>query len=634
MAGTKTDIKELKGEELTILGISAYYHDSAAVLLAGGRIVAAAQEERFTRMKHDAAFPQHAVSFCLEQGGLNIDDLDAVVFYDKPFLKFERLLETYLHYAPRGIFSFCKAMPVWITEKIFIKDQIRKGLKKVQPYRKDQLKLLFSAHHLSHAASAFYASPFEEAAVLTVDGVGEWATASIGKGKGRQLQITQELHFPHSVGMLYSAFTYFLGFRVNSGEYKLMGLAPYGDKDGEGCKRYREIITTRLAQIYEDGSLRLHMKYFSFHTGLRMLPSRRWEKLFGIRRLRSGEEATQAHCDLALAIQMVTEDIILKMAAHAVSISGQRKLCLAGGVALNCVANGRLLRSGLVDEIFIQPAAGDAGGALGAALAAHHMYFGQERTSPDPDFMQAALLGPGIGPDELPRLKRQYKAVYHVRENMDELYAQCADLLIEGKVIGWVQGRMEFGPRALGNRSILADARYPDMQKRLNLKIKFREGFRPFAPSVAEEEAGAYFDISVSSPYMLLVAPLSGKYRFPRPEGFSGFSMKDKLYCERSVFQAITHVDDSARLHTVSSKNNPQFHGLLQAVKKKSGHPLLVNTSFNVRGEPIVCSARDAYLCFMNTGMDVLVIGQTIFFKEEQQDPDDRNKWKMSFKKD
>lgn len=620
---------------MRILGISAFYHDAAAAIVVDGEIVAAAQEERFSRIKNDAAFPVAAIRYCLEHTCLNIDDLDAVVFYDKPFLKFERILETYLHYAPRGIFSFVKAMPVWINEKLFVKSQIRKGLRMVQPYRANKLKLLFTDHHLAHAASAFFASPFENAAIVTIDGVGEWATASISRGDGNQICTLHELHFPHSIGLLYSAFTYFLGFKVNSGEYKLMGLAPFGNPVSVNTQEYIQKITSELVSVKTDGSIRLNMKYFSFPTGLTMVNARKWAHLFGIKRLQPGEEATQQHCDLAWAIQHVTEDIVLKLVQFAAKETSCENLCLAGGVALNCVANGKILQQQLFKSIYIQPAAGDAGGALGTALAAHYMYFAQDRKCAGPnDKMKGAYLGPCVGEQDIATLRREFKAKVTEIPSFDKIYPLVAEMLAQGKVVGWVQDRMEFGPRALGNRSILADARNTEMQKKLNLKIKYREGFRPFAPSVTEEDASTYFDIETHSPYMLFVAEVRNAFRKAIPENYAMLDLWERLYMQRSEFQPITHVDFSARLHTVSKMTNPKFWALLQAVKKQSGHPMVVNTSFNVRGEPIVCTARDAYLCFMNTEMDVLVIDRFVFYKEDQPHHNEPKYWKLEFAKD
>jgi carbamoyltransferase len=490
-----------------ILGISAFYHDSAAALIAGGKIIAAAQEERFTREKHTAEFPVQAIKYCLGESGFRLDELDAIVFYDKPLLKFERLLETYYAFAPKGLISFLKSIPVWINEKIFLKKMIYDGLKEVEHYDKKKIKLLFSEHHLSHAASAFYVSPFDEAAILTIDGVGEWATASIGIGKGNKISFSKELHFPHSVGLLYSSFTYFLGFTVNSGEYKLMGLAPYGNAEITQTKEFIEIIKSKLVDIKDDGSIWLNMDFFDYATGLRMVPDKKWKQLFGFERRDDKDEIKQHHCNLALAIQTVTEEIVIKLAREAKRISQSDNLCMAGGVALNCVANGMLIKECLFKNIFIQPASGDAGGALGAALAAHYIYFNQEREI-EKESNHGFYLGPSFSEKEIEQHNKKAKAVYHKYENSAALNSFVASKIAEGNVLGWFQGRMEFGPRALGNRSIIADARNPEMQKKLNLKIKFREGFRPFAPAVLAEDANLYFDIENDSPYMLFVAPV------------------------------------------------------------------------------------------------------------------------------
>ena len=605
---------------MKILGISAFYHDSAAAIIHGGKVIAAAQEERFTRVKHDPSFPSNAIRFCLEQTGFSLDELDGVAFYDKPFLKFERLLETYYWLAPRGLASFWRSMPVWIKEKLFLKKIIHTELKKAGKYDREKLKLLFPEHHLSHASSAFYPSPFAEAAILTIDGVGEWATASIGKGAGSQITVLKELDFPHSLGLLYSAFTYYCGFRVNSGEYKLMGLAPYGNRDSAECRRMIEIIKTKLVDIKEDGSVFLHQEYFSYATGLRMVPGEKWKMLFGFERRTEEVPLEQRYCNLAAAIQQVTEEIVLKMAAEAKRLTGADSLCLAGGVALNCVANGKLHESGLFKHIFIQPAAGDAGGALGAAYAAHHIYFGREREiSPgEKDGLQGSYLGPEFGRGEIIAAAKKYKAVYREVDNLDTLTRETAQLLGEGKVVGWFRGRMEFGPRALGARSILADPRRSDMQKKLNLKIKYREGFRPFAPAILAEDAAAWFDLNDISPYMLLVKQISPARRRPLPEGYEHYSLTDKLYVERSDLPAITHVDFSARIQTVHKETNAAFWQLLQVFKELWGCPALINTSFNVRGEPIVNTPAEAYRCFMQTGMDYLVIENFIFNKTEQ----------------
>lgn len=602
-----------------ILGISAFYHDSAAALLHNGQLLAAAQEERFSRRKHDARFPANAIRYCLQEAGISMDALEAVAFYDKPLLKFERLLETYYEVAPRGLASFVKAMPVWMNEKLFLKKLIRDGLRQIAPYDKKKLRLLFPEHHLSHAASAFYPSPFEEAAIVTIDGVGEWATTTLCRGKGHEIEVLQQMNFPDSVGLLYSAFTYYLGFKVNSGEYKLMGLAPYGNPEAEETKNFLTAIRKELVQIFDDGSIRLNQRYFQYRSGLRMTHNRRWYQLFGFARRNEADPLEQRHCNLALAIQQITEEIVLRLAQHARTITGSRRLCLAGGVALNCVANGRLQRSGIFDEIYIQPASGDAGGAAGAALAAWHLYFEQNRTvPPQPDGMQGAYLGPAVTADALGQLIHTYQAVCHRYASDQELYQMVATLLAQGKVVGWVQGRMEFGPRALGNRSILADPRLPDMQRQLNLKIKFREGFRPFAPAVLAEEAHKWFDLEVPSPYMLLVAPIRHAHRLPLPEQYRQLSLQEKLKVQRSTLPAITHVDFSARIQTVHANTNPRFYALLQAFQQQTGCPVLINTSFNVRGEPPVCTAEEAYICFMRTDMDYLVIENCLFNKSEQ----------------
>jgi len=602
---------------MKILGISAFYHDSAACLLVDGTIVAAAQEERFSRIKHDERFPVQAVRYCLDEAGLSIDDLDAIAFYDKPFLKFERLLETYLAFAPRGVRSFITAIPVWLKEKMFLKRLIYQELAEVGDYRKEDVTLLFPEHHLSHAASAFYPSAYDEAAILTIDGVGEWATASICSGKGSTIRIEKELRFPHSLGLLYSAFTYFLGFRVNSGEYKLMGLAPYGDPASELLSEYKKKIVTELVEIREDGSILLNQDYFSYATGLRMINERKWEELFGFSRRDEETELQQHEADLALAIQQVTEEIVLKMATHACEITGSDKLCMAGGVALNCVANGKIIESGIVSELFIQPAAGDAGGAAGAALAASHIYFGEERRPEQPDSMQGAYLGPEYHPIDIERALKPFRAVYTKYEEQD-LYPAVAGLIDAGNVVGWFHGRMEFGPRALGARSILGDPRQQDIKKKLNLKIKYRESFRPFAPSVLAEEAAAYFSMNTDSPYMLLVHDVREQHRTSLPEGFHKKGLREKLEIPRSVVPAITHIDFSARVQTVHKQTNPAYWKLIRAFADITGIPMVVNTSFNVRGEPIVCSPEDAYRCFMNTEMDYLVLGNYVLSKLEQ----------------
>ncbi len=587
---------------MNILGISAYYHDSAACLLRDGRVVAAAQEERFTRRKHDAGFPLHAARACLAEGGLAVAGLDAVAFYDKPFLKLERLLETHLAYAPAGLPAFVQAIPAWLGQKLWVKDLVAEALDYRGP-------VLFAEHHESHAASAFFPSPFEEAAVLTLDGVGEWATTTWGAGRGGRVELQAELRFPHSLGLLYSAFTGFCGFKVNSGEYKLMGLAPYGEP------RYAGLIRERLIDLKEDGSLRLDMSCFEFGAGLRMT-GERFAALFGGPARQPEAPLTQRELDLASSIQAVTEEAMLRMARTVRRETGQRDLCLAGGVALNCVANGKLLRAGTFERVWIQPAAGDAGGALGAAYAVHHHHFGQ----PAPrktgrDLQRGSLLGPAYD-DAAVAAFLAARSLPHARLDDEPLLDAVAGLLAEGRVVGWFQGRMEFGPRALGNRSILADPRAPDMQRRLNLAIKFREGFRPFAPSVPLERAADWFDLGVESPYMLLVAAVRGLRPLGAEEaGRRGLAARDVV---RSGIPAVTHVDGSARVQTVHPADNPRYHALLERFGRLTGCPVLVNTSFNVRGEPIVESPRDAWRCFMQTGMDVLVLGNHLLRKADQ----------------
>lgn len=618
-----------------ILGISAFYHDSAAAIIKDGEIIAAAQEERFSRKKHDAGFPSKAVEYCLKEAGISIDQLETVVFYDKPLLKFERLLETYYAFAPKGFTSFLMAMPVWLNEKLFLKKMIRDELKKIQLYDKKKLKLLFPEHHLSHAASAFFPSSFEEAAILTIDGVGEWATTTICKGKGNQIEILKQLNFPHSVGLLYSAFTYYLGFKVNSGEYKLMGLAPYGDPSSEQTQRFVSIIKEKLVKIYEDGSIYLDQHYFNYSVGLRMVKDKKFETLFGFKRRNEEEELTQQHCNLALAIQQVTEEIVLKLAAHAKAITGSNSICLSGGVALNCVANGKLQNSNLFENIFIQPASGDAGGAVGSTLAAHHIYFEKERSiSSAMDAMKGSYLGPSFSNDEIEAAIQQYKAVATAFKNKDELNQTVAANIANGNVIGWFQGRMEFGPRALGNRSIIADPRNPEMQKKLNLKIKYREGFRPFAPAVLAEDVQDYFELNTSSPYMLLVQPVKKTLQYPVPTNYHQLSLTDKLYFQRSTLPAITHIDYSARVQTVHKETNEAFHNLITAFKQQTGCSVLINTSFNVRGEPVVCTPQEAYQCFMRTEMDYLVIENYLFSKQKQPEWKEKDDWKKKLPAD
>jgi len=617
---------------MNILGISAFYHDSAAAILRDGQIVAAAQEERFTRKKHDPGFPSHAVRYCLEESGLSIDQLDAVAFYDKPLLKFERLLETYHAFAPRGLASFLTGMPVWLKEKMFLKRLLREELGKIEPFDRRKLKLLFPEHHLSHAASAFYPSPFEEAAILTVDGVGEWATASICHGKGNNISILRELRFPHSLGLLYSAFTYFLGFRVNSGEYKLMGLAPYGNPQSPDIERYVKTILEDLVDLRPDGSIWLNQRYFDYATGLRMVREKDWERLFGFPKRQPEDPLEAWHCNLGLAIQQVTETVVLRMAEEAKRLTGARHLCLAGGVALNCVANGKLEKSGIFEQVFIQPAAGDAGGSLGAALAAQHIYFEQARkTAPVLDDMHGSYLGPAFGDHAVELVARKYAAPHEHFTDFEALAQKTAALLADGNVVGWVQGRMEFGPRALGNRSILGDPRNPDMQKKLNLKIKYRESFRPFAPSVQAERVGEYFDFQGISPYMLLVHPVKPERRKPTPPHYDELPVRDKLYFLRSDLPSITHIDFSARIQTVHRQTNPRYWQLIEAFRQLTGMGVVVNTSFNVRGEPIVCTPEDAYRCFMRTEMDYLVLGNYLFDKKTQPEWAEKDGWKAEF---
>ena len=619
-----------------ILGISAFYHDSAAALTIGGKIIAAAQEERFTRDKHTPDFPTNAVKYCLDEAGLTIDELDAVVFYDKPLLKFERLLQTYYAFAPKGLMSFLKSIPVWLNEKMFLKKLLYDGLKEVGPYDKKKVKLLFPEHHLSHAASAFLPCPYERAAILTIDGVGEWCTASIGLGEKGNIKILKEMEFPHSVGLLYSAFTYYLGFTVNSGEYKLMGLAPYGDPTAKQTHDFADLIKKELVDIKADGSIWLNQKYFNYATGLRMVHDDKWAALFGFPRREGETDLEQKHCNLALAIQIVTEEIVIKMAEEAKRLTGAEYLCMAGGVALNCVANGKLLRAGIFKDIYIQPASGDAGGALGAALAASTMYFDEPRImNPNGgDTMEGSYLGPDYSDKEIMLMNRKVKATYTRYDNFEDLSTFVAARLAEGNVVGWHQGRMEFGPRALGSRSILGDARNPEMQKKLNLKIKYREGFRPFAPSVLAHKAADYFELEHDSPYMLIVAPVKKERRKELPANYHSLSLWDRLYHERSDIQSVTHLDFSARIQTVHPETNPRYHSLISAFERQTGYGLVVNTSFNVRGEPIVCTPYDSYRCFMSTEMDYLVVGDYVYCKTEQPDWENREKWMVKFKMD
>ncbi len=598
---------------MRILGISAFYHDSAAALIDGGRIVAAAQEERFSRRKHDARMPRHAIEYCLAEGGVRLDQIDFIAFYDKPFLKFERLLETYLAFAPRGFRSFSIAMPLWLKEKLFQKTLLKRELKAHASAFDWENRLLFAEHHQSHAASAFFASPFEEAVVLTMDGVGEWTTTSAGIGSGNRLEIAKEIHWPHSLGLLYSAFTYYTGFRVNSGEYKLMGLAPYGEP------KYRDLILGKLIDLKEDGSFRLDLDYFDYCTGLTMT-GERFDALFGGPARKPEEKLTQREMDIAASIQAVTEEVVLRLGRSLAKETGQKNLCLAGGVALNCVANGKLLRDRAFERIWVQPAAGDAGGALGAALAAYHLYKGQpRRVGNNADSMQGSYLGPAFGQAEIERRLTQVGAVYDVLDD-DALIDAVADALEAEKAVGWFQGRMEFGPRALGARSILGDARSPGMQRTLNLKVKYRESFRPFAPSVLREDVADWFELNEDSPYMLMVADVAKQRRRTVNGADKGLFGIDKLQVQRSDIPAVTHVDYSARIQTVHAETNPRYHRLISAFKARTGCPVVVNTSFNVRGEPICCTPEDAFRCFMGTEIEVLAIGNCLLDKA-RQDP-------------
>lgn len=617
---------------MKILGISAFYHDSAAVITVDGKIVAAVQEERLTRKKHDPSFPKNAIKFCLEQSKLKIDELDCVVFYDKPWLKFERLMLTYNMYAPKGFKSFLEVAPVWSKEKLFLKTVIKDELFSVQEYDTGKLNLLFSEHHLSHSASAFYPSPFEKSAILTIDGVGEWATASISLGEGKDITTLKELHFPHSLGLFYSAITYYLGFRVNSGEYKVMGLAPYGNKGSKEVGNYKKLLKENIIDIKEDGSCWLNQKYFDYSTGMQMTKNKKWATLFGLEKRNPEQELLQSHCDFALACQEITEEIVVNMAKTAKKLTNCENLCLAGGTALNCVANSKVLLSNIFKNVWIQPAAGDAGGALGAALATEYIYYGLQRTADNKtDIMQGSYLGPSFNDYQIEQVIKQYKAQTTKIENEQELLQKTAQALAGGKVVGWFQGKTEWGPRALGNRSILGDPRNPEMQMKMNLKIKYRESFRPFAPSVTLEDSKKYFETEQESPYMLLTSQVTKDIRFDLPKDYNTYSVKDKLYYKRSQIPAVTHIDYSARLQTVSKQTNPRYYNLIKEFEKISNYPIVINTSFNVRGEPIVCSPEDAYKCFMRTEMDVLVIENYYFEKEKQPEWQQKDNWKQEF---
>lgn len=592
---------------MNILGISAFYHDSAAALVRDGEIIAAAQEERFTRKKHDQQFPIHAVNYCLDECSIQAEELDVVVFYEKPLLKFERLLETYIAYAPRGFKQFLMGIPLWLREKLHLPREMDKALNK-----KYQGRYVFCEHHESHAASAFFPSPYEEAAILTFDGVGEWTTASFGFGQGNKIELTHEMHFPHSLGLLYSAFTYFCGFKVNSGEYKLMGLAPYGEP------KYYDLIMENLIDLKDDGSLRMDMSYFPYCHNT-VMTGAKFAQLFGGSRRESETPLTQREMDMAASIQAVTEEAILRTAKHVHQQTGMKNLVLAGGVALNCVGNGRLLRDGPFENIWIQPAAGDAGGALGAALFTWYQLFDNDRSTDESDKQQASLLGPSYSDEQICKFLDSMGAKYHRYEETTQLIDKAAELIETENVIGWFQGRMEFGPRALGNRSIIGDARSEKMQSVMNLKIKFRESFRPFAPCVLQEDAAEYFEFQPDqeSPYMMLVAKVQNEKRLSngQMENLRGL---DKLNVKRSVIPAITHVDYSARVQTVDKRRNPKLHQLISRFKDRTDCPVIINTSFNIRGEPIVCEPQHAYRCFMATNMDVLVLGNQLLYKEEQ----------------
>ncbi len=599
---------------MRLLGISAFYHDSAAALVEDGRILAAAQEERFSRKKHDADFPAHAVDYCLAAGNVDLDGVDHVVFFEKPLVKFERLMETYLANAPKGFASFRMAMPLWIKEKLFQKPNLEKALKSFAPSGNLDGKLLFAEHHQSHAASAFFPSPFEEAVVLTMDGVGEWTTTSVAIGRGNTLQAVREIEWPHSIGLLYSAFTYYTGFKVNSGEYKVMGLAPYGEP------KYADLILDTIVDLKDDGSFWLDQSYFNYATGLTMT-SRKFHELFGAKPRGPETPLTQRHMDVAASVQKVTEEIVLRMTRNLARQYDIDNLCLAGGVALNCVANGKLLRDGKFKRVWIQPAAGDAGGSVGAALAAYHQHLGAPRKLNGAlDAMQGSYLGPEFGQSEIETRLEAAGAVFDTAADEAELYRRTCDALELGHAVGWFQGRMEFGPRALGGRSILGDPRNPEMQRRLNLKIKYRESFRPFAPSVLREDVASYFELDSDSPYMLLVANVKRNRRRHMTADEESLFGIDKLNVVRSDIPAVTHIDYSARVQTVHAETNPRYHALLSAFKERTGCAVLVNTSFNVRGEPIVCTPEDAFRCFMGTEMDTLVIGNCILEKD-RQDP-------------
>lgn len=613
-----------------ILGISAFYHDSAAALIKDGEIIAAAQEERFTRKKHDMDFPENSIKYCLEEAGIELSQIDYITFYDKPFIKFERLLETYLAYAPKGIRSFLKAMPVWIKEKLFLKNSLKKSLSKLGGIKEKELPpLMFAEHHQSHAASAFYPSPYKEAAVLCLDGVGEWATTTVWHGKDQKLELKWEIDFPHSLGLLYSAFTYYTGFKVNSGEYKLMGLAPYGEP------KYVDLIYEHLIDLKDDGSFHLDMSYFNYASGLTMT-SEKFHKLFSGSPRKPESKITQKEMDLAASIQKVTEEVVLRLCKTVRKELGTENLCMAGGVALNCVANGKVLKEKIFKNIWIQPAAGDAGGSLGAALATWHEYLGnskQVKSGEHNDFMKGSYLGPKFSDNEIQNFLDEVDASYKKVEEV-ELNKNLAKILSNGKVVGWFQGRMEFGPRALGGRSIIGDARNTEMQTTMNLKIKYRESFRPFAPSILREDVDQYFEMNNDSPYMLLVAPVNDKIKTEMTHDQKKLFGIDKLKIKRSEIPAVTHVDYSARVQTVHESTNPRYYRMIKAFKEETGSSVIVNTSFNVRGEPIVCTPKDAYRCFMRTEMDYLVLENFLLKKSDQPKVEKYDGWKQEFELD
>jgi carbamoyltransferase len=604
---------------MLVLGISCFFHDSAAAIISDKKIIAAAQEERFTRIKFDSSFPVNAIKYCLKEAGVSLKELDAIIFYDKPFTKFERIIETHLKNAPKGIRSFVSSMPIWISEKLIFRSSFHDNLQEVEEIKKSEYKLLFSNHHLSHAASAYFTSELQDSAVLVIDGVGEWATVSIYHGKGNELRLLKEMHYPDSVGLLYSSFTYFCGFKVNSGEYKLMGLAPYGNNSSQKFKEYKEKIKNQLLNLYSDGSIKLNQKYFAYNTKNRMIHEKKWEDLFNLKTRVSNEEVSQNYCDFALAAQEVLEEIVEKLAITAKELTNSKHLCLSGGVALNCVSNAKILRKKIFETISIHPASGDAGGALGSALAYLHLDKKHEARLP----FKHSYLGPSFSQDEVENTLNKFKLSYE-KVPGESLAASVANLIKEKNVVGWFQDRMEWGPRALGNRSILADPTDTQMQKKLNLKIKFREGFRPFAPIVCREDAGKYFDSNYDSDYMLFTANIRDNLKKPLPDNFNSMKVMDKLKTERSTLQAITHVDFSARLQTIGKEENPKIHGLLREFEKISGYPVLINTSFNVRGEPIVCNPTDAINCFLNTHMDVIVLDNFIV-KKVNQSPEIQN---------